>query len=68
MSRLPGGPGIDREIALTGSGFVAGADGPKVVSPPPAKGQDTDAVLREAGYTEAEIARMAEQNIIASAA
>ena len=58
VSRLPGGSGIDREISLIGSGFTAGADGPEVVSAPPAKGQHTDAVLRECGYSASEIATL----------
>lgn len=58
VSRLPGGPGIDREISLIGSGFTAGADGPEVLSAPPAKGQHTDDVLREFGYAPAEIAAL----------
>jgi CoA:oxalate CoA-transferase len=55
ISKLPGAPGIDREIALSGSGFTAGSDGPEVVAPPPAKGQHTADVLREAGYSMVEI-------------
>jgi crotonobetainyl-CoA:carnitine CoA-transferase CaiB-like acyl-CoA transferase len=55
ISKLPGAPGIDREIALSGSGFTAGSDGPEVKVPPPAKGQHTGDVLREAGYSMAEI-------------
>lgn len=55
ISKLPGAPGIDREIALSGSGFTAGSDGPEVMTPPPAKGQHTADVLREAGYSMAEI-------------
>jgi crotonobetainyl-CoA:carnitine CoA-transferase CaiB-like acyl-CoA transferase len=55
VSRLPGAAGIDWEIALSGSGFTAGRDGPEVVAPLPAKGQHTADVLREAGYSTAEI-------------
>lgn len=58
VSRLSGGPGIDREISLIGSGFTAGADGPEVASAPPAKGQHTDDVLREFGYSLGEIAAL----------
>lgn len=58
VSRLPGAPGIDREISLIGSGFTAGDDGPAVIAPPPAKGQHTEAVLREVGYSATEIAAL----------
>ncbi|MBS0642487.1 MAG: CoA transferase [Proteobacteria bacterium] len=64
VSRLPGASGIDREIALTGSGFTAGADGPEVTAPPPAKGQHTDAVLMEAGYSAAEIATLRAEQVV----
>jgi CoA:oxalate CoA-transferase len=55
ISKLPGAPGIDREIALSGSGFTAGSDGPEVKVPPPAKGPHTADVPREAGYSMTEI-------------
>jgi len=58
LSRLPGAPGIDREVSLMGSGFMAGDDSPAVTSPPPSKGQHTDAVLREIGYAPEEIAAL----------
>jgi len=58
ISRLSGAPGIEREVGLIGSGFTAGPDGPQVLSPPPAKGQHTDDVLREIGYAAAEITQL----------
>ncbi|MFL5288823.1 MAG: CaiB/BaiF CoA transferase family protein [Rhodopila sp.] len=64
VTRWPGAPGVDREIALTGSGFTAGADGPEVTAAPPAKGQHTDDVLREAGYAAAEVAMLREQRVV----
>jgi CoA:oxalate CoA-transferase len=55
ICKLPGAQGIDREIALSGSGFTAGSDGPEVMAPPPAKGQHTAEILLEAGYSMAEV-------------
>jgi crotonobetainyl-CoA:carnitine CoA-transferase CaiB-like acyl-CoA transferase len=64
VSRLPGAAGIDREIALSGSGFTAGRDGPEVVAPPPAKGQHTADILREAGYSTAEIEALQVERVV----
>ena len=64
VSRLPGAPGIDREIALSGSGFVAGPDGPEVMASPPAKGQHTEAILCEVGYSTAEIATLQSERVV----
>jgi crotonobetainyl-CoA:carnitine CoA-transferase CaiB-like acyl-CoA transferase len=64
VSRLSGAPGIDREIALSGSGFTAGSDGPEVTAPPPAKGQHTIGVLREVGYSTAEIDTLRAERVV----
>jgi CoA:oxalate CoA-transferase len=64
VSRLPGAMGIDREIALSGSGFTAGRDGPEVVAPSPAKGQHTAAVLHEAGFSTAEIETLQAEQVV----
>ncbi len=58
IGRISGAAGVDREIGLVTSGFSAGPDGPAIASPPPGKGEHTDAILREAGYTVAEIATL----------
>jgi CoA:oxalate CoA-transferase len=64
VSRLPGEWGIDREIALSGSGFTAGQDGPEVVALSPAKGQHTADVLREAGYSINEIEALRTERVV----
>jgi crotonobetainyl-CoA:carnitine CoA-transferase CaiB-like acyl-CoA transferase len=58
ITRLGGAQGIERDIALAGPGFRAGADSPVITAPPPGKGEHTDAILAEAGYSEAEIAAL----------
>jgi len=64
VSRLSGAPGIDREISLSGSGFTANRDGPEVVALPPAKGQHTGDVLREAGYSTEEIETLRAERVV----
>jgi crotonobetainyl-CoA:carnitine CoA-transferase CaiB-like acyl-CoA transferase len=64
VSWLPGVPGIERDIALSGSGFTADQDGPEVVASPPAKGQHTAEVLREAGYSTAEIETLRAERVV----
>lgn len=58
IGRIDGATGVDREIGLVTSGFTAGADSPEITTPPPAKGEHTDQVLAEAGYSPEEIAAL----------
>jgi crotonobetainyl-CoA:carnitine CoA-transferase CaiB-like acyl-CoA transferase len=55
----PNGP-----LTLAGSGFRLEHDGGGIDRPPPALGEHTDEVLREAGYDAAEIAAMREEGVV----
>ena len=64
IGQVTGAAGIDREIRLVTSGFLACADGPAITSPPPGKGEHTDAILREVGYSDQEIAALREDGAL----
>jgi crotonobetainyl-CoA:carnitine CoA-transferase CaiB-like acyl-CoA transferase len=48
-------PGAPNPVSLINAGFVADKDGPRLSGPVPELGKDTDAILEELGYTEAQI-------------
>jgi crotonobetainyl-CoA:carnitine CoA-transferase CaiB-like acyl-CoA transferase len=58
LRTLPAVPGIERPVTVTRSGFFLSNGDPDVTSPPPALGQHTDEVLREAGYADEDLARL----------
>ncbi len=58
IGSVGGVQGIERPVDLVTSGFTAGADGPAITTPPPGKGEHTDQVLAEAGYSPTEIAAL----------
>jgi crotonobetainyl-CoA:carnitine CoA-transferase CaiB-like acyl-CoA transferase len=65
VKRFAGAPGIeDREVAVVRSGFRLDSGDPEAVSPPPALGADTDAILAELGYSDGDIAKLREDKSI----
>lgn len=57
-------PGIDRSITLVRAGFKLQGDDPEVASPPPMLGVHTDELLRELGYSDAEIESLKEEGAV----
>jgi crotonobetainyl-CoA:carnitine CoA-transferase CaiB-like acyl-CoA transferase len=51
-------------LTLMGSGFKLGHGGGRLDRAPPALGQDNDAILREAGFADAEITALREAKVI----
>jgi CoA:oxalate CoA-transferase len=56
--------GIDRRLTVTRAGFKLSGANPSASSPPPRLGEHTDEILREAGYTAAEIADLRESGAV----
>jgi CoA:oxalate CoA-transferase len=57
-------PGLGRDAQVVGAGYQLGGKALPITAPPPALGQDTDAVLTAAGYDEAEIAGMRAEGVV----
>lgn len=55
IQRFSAVPGVERDVAVVRSGFRLASGDPKAASPPPVLGADTEAILTEIGYTEADV-------------
>jgi crotonobetainyl-CoA:carnitine CoA-transferase CaiB-like acyl-CoA transferase len=64
IHRYPSAPGIEGPFGVPVAAFKFKDDGPRVDTPPPAMGQDNDAVLGELGYSASEIAKLRESKVI----
>lgn len=64
INTVAGVQGVDRPVELVTSGFTAGTDGPGITAPPPGKGEHTDQVLAEAGYSAEEIKALRESGAL----
>lgn len=57
-------PGLGRDVQIVGAGYQLGGRPVPITAPPPVLGQDTEAVLRAAGYSDAGIAALRDQKAI----
>ncbi|SLN43058.1 Formyl-coenzyme A transferase [Pseudoruegeria aquimaris] len=64
IAEFPDPPGLDGPIKVLRTAVKINGAAPAVESPPPALGQDTDALLTELGYGADEIADMHEKGIL----
>ena len=56
--------GVNRNIDIAQTGVKIDGKAPKNDTPPPMLGQNTEAILIEPGYSDAEIERLREENAI----
>lgn len=57
-------PALDREIQVVGAGFQLGGEPVPIDLPPPTLGEHTEAILRDIGYTPADIDRLRAEGVI----
>ena len=64
IKRFDKAPGTERDIAIAGAGFRLGKSDPGPKTPPPELGADSDTLLGELGYDEAEIDQFRADGVI----
>ena len=64
LARFDDVPGVGRPVSVVRTGFKLDGKAPSVATPPPALGQHTVELLKEAGYTDLEIAQLREDKVI----
>ncbi len=64
LHRFESAPGVEGSFGVPVAAFRLAHGGAEVTSPPPRLGEHSDAILREIGYTEPEIAAMRAQRVV----
>jgi formyl-CoA transferase len=64
LKQLPAAATMDQPLTVMRTGFKLSGGDPDVSRPPPRLGEHTREVLLGVGYSEAEIAALAEQGVI----
>jgi crotonobetainyl-CoA:carnitine CoA-transferase CaiB-like acyl-CoA transferase len=64
IKRFKNPPGVGRDVAVSRLGFRFAKEQPDVDRPPPTLGQDTDTVLKAAGYSAQEIQEFRSAGVI----
>ncbi len=57
-------PRLERDVQVVGAGYKLGGKAVPITAPPPALGEHTDAVLRAAGYSDADIETLRADGVI----
>ncbi|MCC1480926.1 CaiB/BaiF CoA transferase family protein [Roseibaca sp. Y0-43] len=63
LARFNGTPGVDRPIDVMRIGALIDGARPSVATPPPALGADSDAILRDLGYSSDDIATLRTEGV-----
>lgn len=64
FTELAPAPGLEAPFKAVNIGFKLANQGPLIDSPPPALGQHSDEILQEIGFSEEEISRLRERQLI----
>ena len=64
IMQVPPPEGLDKSLAMVNASFRLNEDSPGIDTPPPKVGQHTDAVLRDFGFADAEVAELRSEGVV----